>query len=277
MWPEGKQAESQVEVSAIESNGVVVQQSDDRRLNYPVRQGCADVTGGTQSDCINTPVDIVAIDTGVVAKIPVVLSEFTVQVNASSLITLPENALEIKNIKKKLKITQCILLQDTNMLFIKGYVRKNIDYSTRNCANNAAVCGNLRHCTVDVPFSCTTPVTFNGIAPAPLINGTSNEFQFMRKEDLNDDPSFAEKDELLSGDFSEYNQSSTEFYNERPYCELISSRIVEYDEYINWTRPTCGKYPFEEREFNKIEEKMVIFLTLKLLQKRQVVVPATLG
>ncbi|MBT9131508.1 MAG: hypothetical protein DDT41_01814 [candidate division WS2 bacterium] len=121
-------------------------------------KACARVEGGTTGDCVNFSTAINPLLTGAVAKIPVVLAELTVQISVNSIIDLPEYACEIKNIKKHLKITQCLLLQDTNVLFIKGFVRKNIDYTTRSCSNYQGVCGDIKHCTVDVPFSCTTPV-----------------------------------------------------------------------------------------------------------------------
>ncbi|MEW9122103.1 MAG: CsxC family protein [Thermotaleaceae bacterium] len=236
------------------------------------REASATVIGGTTVDAANLPVKIRPLATGAVAKIPVVLAELTVQINVNSIISLPEAALEIKDIKKHLKITQCLLLQNTNMLFIKGFIRKNIQYATRKSSNKDAVCGDIKHCTVDTPFSCTTPITYNGIAPLPPIPSESTEFRYFRKQDVSG-PDFADKDHLLSSDLSEFNQISTEYYNELPYCELISSRIVEFDEYLNPTVPKRGILPFEEREFKRIEEKAVIYLTLKLLQKRQVAVP----
>ncbi len=232
---------------------------------------CVDVSGGTVESCSNIPAEIIPI-VDVIAKLPVVLSELTVQINVMSDIKLPENAIEIKNIKKKVKITQCMLLQNTNVLFIKGFVRKNIDYSTRDCSNSEGICGDIKHCTVDVPFKCTTPVEFNGIEPAPVLFSKSEEFEYHKVEDLPNN--FAEKDQLLSGDLSEYNQESSEYFNNLPYCQLISTRIVEFDEYIGRHRPNCTTLPFEEKEFSKIEEKMVIYITLKLLQDRQVRVPA---
>jgi len=241
---------------------------------------CADVNSLAQEECTNTPVPIDPIPTSVVAKIPVVLAELTIQINMDSLIDLPEPALEIKQIKKNVKLTQCLLLQDneqqyttnTNKLFIRGFVRKNIDYSTRECSDSEGVCGDLKHCTVDVPFRCVTPVTFNGTPPAPVVFNTLAEFGYFKREDLTG-PEFAEKDELLSSDLSEFNQESSEFFNERPFCELIKSRIVEFDEYVNRTRPEGVELPFEEKEFTQIEEKMVVYLTLKILQNRQVYVP----
>lgn len=232
---------------------------------------CVKVKGNTLENCENESVDIDPITTGVVAKIPVVLAELTVQVNVSSLIKLPEPALEIKDIKKRLKITQCRLLQNTNILFIKGFVRKNIDYSTRDCSNYEGVCGDLRHCTVDVPFECTTAVEFNGTDPDDIVFNTKSQFEYFRKDDLPGD--FPEKEKLLSGDFSEFNQITTEYLNELPYCEIISSRIVEFDEFLN-RKPIYDPAPFEEREFKRIDEKMVIYITLKILQKRQVEIGA---
>ncbi|WP_432406000.1 CsxC family protein [Wukongibacter sp. M2B1] len=232
---------------------------------------CVKVKGNTLENCENNPVDIDPITTGVVAKIPVVLAELTLQVNVSSFIKLPESALEIKDINKKLKITQCRLLQNTNILFIKGFVRKNIDYSTRDCSNYKGVCGDLRHCTVDVPFECTTAVDFNGFDPADIVFNTKSQFEYFREDKLPGD--FPEKERLLSGDFSEFNQITTEYLNEIPYCELISSRIIEFDEFLN-RKPIYEPAPFEEKEFKKIEEKMVIYITLKILQKRQVEIGA---
>ncbi len=237
------------------------------KVNATDSGNCVKVDSTTLENCQNTPVDLNPITTGVVAKIPVVLAELTLQVNVSSYIKLPESAIEVKDIKKKLKIVQCRLLQNTNVLFIKGFIRKNIDYSTRDCSNYDGVCGDLRHCTVDVPFECTTAVDFNGTEPAELVFNTSYQFEYFNRDDLPGD--FPEKEKLLSGDLSEFNQITTEYLNELPYCEVINTRIVEFDEFLN-RRPIYEPAPFEEREFKKIEENMVIFITLKVLQKRQV-------
>lgn len=241
----------------------------------PVCDTCVDVDAVTLDNCPNTPVTPIGLPGGVVVKIPVVLAELTVRFNVNAFIKLPELALEIKDIKKRLKITQCMLLQPTNILFIKGYVRKNIDYSTRECSNREGVCGEIHHCTVDVPFECSTPVTFT-TAPAPLLTNTVSEFEYFRTTDL-PNKYFAEKDDLLSGDLSEINQFRTENFNELPFCELITATLYEFDEFIGRHRPEGYEFPFEEKLFNKLEEKMVIELTLKLLQNRQVRIPPAAG
>jgi len=234
---------------------------------------CVSVKGGNVHDCVNTPEPITALTTGAVVKIPVVLAEFQLQIHLDSIIELPEYAYEIKTIKKDLKLTQCLLLQNTNVLFIKGFVRKNIEYATRCHSNQEGFCGDIRHCTVDVPFSCATPITFNGIAPIPVINNREEEFGYFRKQDLYG-PQFADKDQLLSTDRTEFNKDSTEYFNELPFCEIERNRIVEFDEFINPHRPIGIPLPVGEKRFKEIEEKMVIYLDMKLLQKREVLVPS---
>lgn len=236
---------------------------------------CVDVESTVLDNCPNTPVTPIGIPGGVVVKIPVVLAELTVRFNIGAFVKLPEPALEVKDIKKRLKITQCTLLQPTNILFIKGFVRKNIDYSTGKCSNREGVCGDIKHCTIDVPFECSTPVTFT-TAPAELLVNSVSEFEYFRVSDL-PNKFFAEKDSLLSGDLSEINQFRVENFNELPFCELIQARIFEFDEFIGRERPHHDNLPFEEKFFKHIEEKMVIELTLKLLQNRQVRIPSVAG
>jgi len=98
----------------------------------------------------------------------------------------------------------------------------------------------------------------------------SKEFEYFSSSPLPAD--FPEKDRLLSGDLSEFNQESFEYFNELPYCELISSTITEFDEFLN-REPISGG-PFEERTFTQFNEKMVIVLRFKLLQNQQVFIPA---
>lgn len=240
------------------------------------------VTGGTQCDCPSVTVAIDSDITSGTVKVPVILNTIQVTIPVNSIITLPEPALEIKEIKPKVKITQCLLLQapplangvnfnlNGTVLSLKGFVRKNLNYATRMCSNRQGVCGDIRHCTVDVPFSCMTGVNFV-TPPATLLSNTSDEFEFFRRQQLKG-PGFAEKDQLLSGDLSEFNQVTQEFLNELPFCELVNARIVDYCEYLNRRRPYGSNLPFEEKEFKQLEEKMVVVVTLRILQNRQVAI-----
>lgn len=242
-------------------------ESSSEKNEIVVRESCVDVSSHVIESCKNTPIEIEGITERVIAKIPVVLSKFNVQINVSAKVTLPEIALEIKNVKYKLMLSQCMLIQDTNTLFIKGLIRKNIDYSTiEQCPTNEDVCGDIRHCTVNIPFECTTNVEFNGFPPADIVPSTSTEFQYFRKQNLTND--FSEKDKLLSGDLSEFNQTSTEHYNDLPYCELVSSSIIDVNEYLD--RRIIRNGPLKEGVFEEFEEKMVINLVVVILQKRLV-------
>ena len=231
----------------------------------------ASVVGETICKCPSTPINIQAITSGVVAKIPVVLAELTVRANISSTIKLPEYACEIKDIKKRVNITQCFLLNDTGMLFIKGFIRKDIQYSTLTDSINGGFYGGMRNFTADVPFSCTTDVIFNGISPAPILVNTSSEFAYSMKKDLLGEE-FGAKDRLLQSNRTEYNQISTEFFNDLPYCDLVRAHIVELDEATNPPFPQLNEETFEERKFNIVDEKIVLDLTIKILQSRQVTI-----
>lgn len=246
----------------------------------PSQQPCVDIDSTDLNSCQNTAIRPEGRRDGVVAKVPVVLAQLRVRANVHSQITLPEPAIEVKRIKKRLKITQCLILPapdgpaGQDVLFIEGFIRKNIEYATRSCSNAEGVCGDIRHCTVDAPFRCSTPITNYCRRPQGPALRQDSEFEYLREETLPRD-NFAEKDRLMSGDFSEFNQFTSEPFNELPFCELISAQITEFDEFINRRRPAGVTLPFEEREFRVIEEKMVIAITLKVLQKQQVVIPSS--
>ncbi|WP_407271084.1 CsxC family protein [Radiobacillus sp. PE A8.2] len=206
----------------------------------------------------------------IVAKVPVVLSELSLQLDLDTMIKFPEPVLEIKDVKKRVKLTQCRLLLPTNRLFIKGFVRKNIQYASpsKDIEQNtkSSIASDLHSYTVDVPFQCVTEVKkFLSKPVMPQVN-SREEFDFFVAQPL---PSgYPEKDELLTSDLSQFHQESTQFYNELPFCELISSKIIEWDEAVD--RVSLHKdAPVGEGYFTKVEEKMVIDLKVRLLQNQQ--------
>ncbi|QOY38738.2 CsxC family protein [Anaerobacillus isosaccharinicus] len=221
----------------------------------------------------NRPVDPDVIVGKSTVKVPVVLAETVVQLDLNPTIKFPEPVLEIKNIKKNLKITQCRLLLPTNKLFIAGFVRKNIQYATPKYGTKDAVVSSIRSLTIDVPFKAVTDVEYLR-KPQFSYGPQSQEFTFFTKSDLPD--GFSSKEHLLSADLSQFDQYSGEEFNELPYCELLSSRFIQYDEALdrqmgrvqNQKGETIDA-PFEEGTFNSIEEKMVVEIKLKVLQKQQ--------
>lgn len=211
-------------------------------------------------------------------KVPVVLAEPTLTIPVDTTIQLPaptgNGVLEVKTIGKRLKITQCLLALPTNTLFIKGFVRKDIQYAEITgvgTAQTPAVQSNIIDYTVDIGFSFTTDLTNLYITPPilPAPNAKTN-FEYFKTSELPNTLPHSDKDQLLAGDLGQFDEQSTEHFNELPYCELVSATFTEYDEYLNRQVPLpLANTPFEEGSFAQLEEKMVIVLTLKVLQKQQ--------
>lgn len=208
-----------------------------------------------------------------IIKVPVVLAETVVQIDMNPTINFPEPVLEIKDVKKNLKITQCRLLLPTNKLFINGYVRKNIQYATPKYGTSESVISSIRSLTIDVPFSAVTEIEYIR-QPKFSLGPPSQEFTFFTTSELPD--GFSSKDKLLSADLSQFDHISGEEYNELPFCQLVSSRFIQYDEALDRQmgrvyndRSERIDAPFEEGTFNTIEEKMVVEVKLKVLQRQQ--------
>ncbi|WP_417897218.1 CsxC family protein [Bacillus haimaensis] len=207
----------------------------------------------------------------IITKVPVVLAELTLQINMDAFIDFPEPVLEIKDIKKRVKLTQCRLLLPTNKLFIKGFVRKNIQYASPckeiEQSTSASIASDLHSYTTDIPFECVTEIKKYLTKPVmPEIN-TRQEFDFFVSKPLSQ--GYPEKDEYQSSDLSQFHQESNQHYNELPFCELISSKIIEWDEAVDRV-PLPSASPVEEGYFTRIEEKMVLDITVKVLQNQQI-------
>jgi len=210
----------------------------------------------------------------VLTKVPVVLAEPCLQVHTVHRTCFPENVLEIKDVKKQLVLTQCRLLLPTNKLFIKGYVRKNIQYAaiTELAAKSAAVSSDLHSHTEHIPFSLITEIKDFIAKPEMPKNNNRQEFDFYVAKPL---PSgYPEKDELMSSDLSQFHQASSENYNELPYCELVSSKIIEWVEAVDRCLLESSEL-MNEGTFTKTEDKLVIDFKIKILQNQHVFVTST--
>jgi hypothetical protein len=243
-------------------------------------------------ECDSIPVSPVCSPGGeTILRVPVTLAELVVRTNLEAKISFPEPVLEIKDVKKRVEIEQCRLLltgvpagtdpfTPTDLqLFIRGHVRKNIQYATPHvipgnfrCASKC-VSSAIRSLTAKVPFECVTTISAEDfLTPPQLPNFNSRaEFDFFRAKELG--KGFPEKDKHLSSDLSQFHQVSTQFYNQLPFCELISSSILEWDEAVD-RKPLRYNAGFEEGTFKNAVEKMFLEFTVKILQKQQVRVDA---
>ena len=193
----------------------------------------------------------------------------TVSIPAETVFTLPTKALELKRIKKNLKITQCRFFnfsppvpgrpQDTPKLFLGGFVRKDIQYSEPTHQTAHTVAGIIKDFVVNVPYTCVIDLGGDLVIP-PTLFSQQMEYEFLSSKSL---PSgFSPKDTLMSGDISELNMVSTEFLNELPKCTLVYSQINEMDDAIDRVPLKGG--PFEEGTFRTVQEKMIILIQLQL-------------
>jgi hypothetical protein len=238
---------------------------------------CAIVTTQDESITEQTAVIPTVITAGnVVVKIPVVLAETNITIPVEATITLDQIVMEIKRIKKNVFLTQSRLIpfsQDnrigTGILFIAGFVRKNIEYATQTCpvGTSINVCGDIRQCTVQVPFNFTTRITF---LKQPIFNEntTPSELEFFTDKLKGCD---ACADPILGRNPCDQSFFFTEYFNEKPFVELVKADVAEIDIHKNSTS-TCQNST--EQTFTQLTEKIVVNLTLKVLQNQQVRVTA---
>ena len=231
-------------------------------------------------ECMNTPV-VTPVFTGPRRiRIPVNLGEFNVSSHLTANITFPEPVLEIKDIKKRVEIVQCRLIASATTtpgdsavgpfpLFIKGYVRKNIQYASPSGGSSSTECvsSEMKSLTSRVPFECMTMVTLDQPLQLPEVNERS-EFDFTRTKELGS--GYPEKDHFLSSDISQFHQQSENVYNDLPFCELVRHVITEWDESTD--RQTFGEGPVGEGYFQNIVEKMTLNFTIRVLQTQNLLV-----
>ncbi|WP_455429231.1 CsxC family protein [Halobacillus halophilus] len=249
---------------------------------------CVDLNKSASIEqCMNEETDTPVTPEGTrLVRIPVNLGDFNVTTHMVANIEFPYPVSEIKDIKKRVVILQCRLMTRTSAspddqfssgpfpLFIKGYVRKNIQYASP-CYNEAGECvsSEMKSLTVKVPFECMTSVNLDSPAQLPVTN-TRSEFDFFRAQDLG--KGFPEKDKFLSSDISQFHQSSTANYNPLPYCELLRHEILEWDEATDRHSHHYGysHSPVAEGHFHHIVEKMMVTFTVSVLQEQQVRITA---
>lgn len=244
------------------------------------RTDCIEVSEtASLGECESSPAEdqvVYPSDVNPVIKVPVELGEFDVTTNLSAKIHFNDPVQEIKKVKHTVEVVQCSLMTNAVMggddpyfsgevpLFLKGYVRKNIQYETPEGGTRECVNSDVRSKTVRVPFTCTTMVDVTNVL-RPVSN-ENEEFSFFRAQDLG--TGFPEKDKYLSSDLSQFHFMESQNYNEFPFCELVSSNVIAWDEATD--RVTTGDSPVKEGYFHNVVEKMMLRFRIKVLQKQQV-------
>ena len=224
-----------------------------------------------------TTIRPIGINGPLVAKIPVVLGEKEIQIDVEAVFKLKEPFFEIKRIKKNVYLTQCKLLPRSGViasdgtlisgkLFISGFVRKNIEYATADCVEKEIISGRIAHTTVDVPFTAVTEIVY-AVPPVVNFRRAQTEIDFLSSCGCHDCAGT-----IMGKSGCEQSFEDNITFTENPYCELEGVRIFEDD--IN-TDPLYHKSNSSLQIFNKVTEKMVLYIKIKVLQLQQVSIPQT--
>ncbi|MEW9503247.1 right-handed parallel beta-helix repeat-containing protein [Jeotgalibacillus marinus] len=186
-------------------------------------------------------------------KVPVVVAEPKMQIVTEATIELEPPATEIKRVRKDIFLTQCKVVPEFDTesqvmkakLFVEGFIRKNIEYATNKGE------GALRDKIADVAFS-----GFVGLGVTdfftPIILEKSSDYvsRFINPKDG------------MSPRQDKYSFENSVVYNEQPFCELVSADCFEVD---------VSPRPVEkDGTFDRLREKIVVDLTLKVLQLQEV-------
>ncbi|MCM8711965.1 hypothetical protein M2651_13245 [Clostridium sp. SYSU_GA19001] len=189
-----------------------------------------------------------------VLKIPVILSESSVQIFVEAIEKFPEPVFEIKDINKNIFLNQCKLIPGTNKLFIKGFIKEEVEYATAECINTNSISGNIKKAIFNIPFQCVTNILFH------VMPKISNLYEDIDLEVV---------DKKMNGiDFREKSYEYFQFLNEKVFAELDSTEILETDIYeeIKILENTLdGAYTFE-----KMRSKIILNIKLNLVQNQKV-------
>jgi hypothetical protein len=194
-------------------------------------------------------------------KVPVVLAEPTLQVVVESDITLCPPATEIKRVKKNVFLNQVKLvpvqfcrIQGSDFfnvtrgkLFVAGHIRKNIEYTSNACN------GALQDKIGDIPFSGFADLMTKDFFTLPILGiSESAEANFLNET--------TQMDARLDKAFFQ----NLVKYNEQPFGELVAANFFELDFSPAMASP--------EGTFSTLREKIVLDLTVKVLQIQQIMI-----
>ncbi|WP_082195636.1 CsxC family protein [Neobacillus vireti] len=224
---------------------------------------CA-ITPTPLSSFTSAPTDFVVNGGVTIVKVPVVVAELTIQIPIEATIDLGAAATEIKQVKKSVFLDQVKLVPVAPFtrigttdffevtrakLFIAGHIRKDIQFTTAGAVAGACLTS-LMDRVVDIPFTGFTEVTFAAVNRPIIGISETAEANFLNETN----PLVPRLDKFFFNNLVKF--------NEQPYGELVAANFFELDFSPTITTP--------EGAFTSITEKLVLDLTLKVLQLQQV-------
>lgn len=221
-------------------------------------------------NCYSEEIDVIGINSEVVAEVPVVLAALTIKTNVHSKVDILKPLYGVKKINKNIIIKKCDLLQEANVIFIEGLIRKKIDCYTISNEINGKISGEVETLNVDIPFKCTTLVNYNFNQPEQLLKSTVKEYKCLKEN-------YSERNKkIICDDCDSIHQIVDEYYNETPYCEVISSRIIENENIIVNDKGAKEKNEKYRGNIISIEGDAVLSISIRILEKKLVNIPENL-
>lgn len=191
------------------------------------------------------------------SKIPVVIAEKKVDIPVEIAIELEEEALEIKRSSHNVYLNEATLIpiednkQKKGKLFLKGFVRNSLEYSTVKHINNTIISGKIKHSIIYIPFNCTTVIDYS-FPPNFYVKDNVKEIvlNVSNSSDDNEHISISEQDTKFS---------------EQICCNIKKAKISGTRIYSK--KPLSDKFKLESI-FSKLREKMIVELSLTLTQRQ---------
>lgn len=205
------------------------------------------------SECISETVTPDYKTCSLVVDIPVIISQFKLKVYCQASVELDSYTLEIKRTKKNVFLSECKLFPTVNKLFIAGFIRNNIEYASVNSDKDGNI-NTIRHITTSIPFKCSTLIEY--IFP-PVIDYNEAAIEI---EIVNED--------LSGNDILEKAYVSSEYFNEKINCKLISAEVTELISGEAGNVIECEHTL--EKPFKTVTDKLAVNLVIKLIQNQQI-------
>lgn len=193
-------------------------------------------------------------------KLPIIIAEKTFGIPIESKFKLKTPSLDIKNMKKDVYLTNSTLLpmyegHDTyshskGKLFLEGFVRNKLDFSIAKSSNGNIINLDTESVIIYIPFKSTTLIKYNV-------------------------PPVLSKEKILAPIPLYISPNCADINNECIKCNIppITCELKGYKIYESYT--LLDKTPFNEdfpieNNFNSIKEKIIINLSITLLQEQDV-------
>ncbi|MGH4140199.1 hypothetical protein [Clostridium sp.] len=212
---------------------------------------------------LNSGINIAPVGTNepVVTMLNIVLTEKNIDIPIESILKSENSALDIKNIKKDLYLTNSILLPIydnhdispslSGKLFLEGFIRNKLDFYIAKDVHNGIINLASQSVITYIPFKCTTLIQFK---TPPVLSKEKNPDYI---------PIYISSHCVNIKKYIDYGIHPIN-------CEIKEAKIHE-------TYTLMDKSPFNknfpiEMEFHTIKEKIIVNLSITLLQEQDVAV-----